>query len=150
MDISKANTQSLIGELGRVKALRDAKIKTFVEQGLAKLEKLWEKLDLQDLRDEFFRVHARADLYCSAGCDAIQNELMQLQRDKKLIRLVMEREQLSRQMKEFEVSASDPRRLFKSSVQLVQVRVCSRLRVCVVVPAPCVHALRVSEYYYRE
>jgi len=87
----------------------------------ALLNKLWDQLHVpDDQRRRFYR--NIPNLYSPEGLQALMDEVArlhaQLLASKGLIKLILKRKAFIQKMMEFEVIASDPRRLFKSSVVL--------------------------------
>jgi hypothetical protein len=85
------------------------------------LNKLWDQLHVpEEARARFYR--GIPNLYSEEGLMSLTDEIQRLHNmllsPKKLIRLILKRKAFVQTMMEFEVIASDPRRLFKSSVQL--------------------------------
>lgn len=108
-------------ELARLKNLLRDQIKDKIAEQQALLDKLWQKLHVpEDAQNRFYR--GIPDLYCAEGLSALQEEVERLHKmllsSKKLIKLILKRKAFIQRMLEFEVVASDPRRLFKSSTQL--------------------------------
>lgn len=85
------------------------------------LKELWNQMRVsEDARARFYR--RIPDMYSEAGLLSLKEEVARLQKmlksSKKLIKLIMKRKAFIHSMIEFEVIASDPRRLFKNSLQL--------------------------------
>jgi DNA-binding transcriptional regulator YiaG len=108
-------------ELGRLRDLLKDIMQDRVAEQQAILNKLWDQLHVpEDTRARFYR--GIPNVYSEEGLMALTAEIERLHAmllsSKKLIKLILKRAAFIQTMMEFEVVASDPRRLFKSSVQL--------------------------------
>lgn len=108
-------------EYERLRALLKDQIKDRLAEQQALLHKLWDQLHVpEDARAKFYR--GIPDLYSEEGLQIISDEVQrlhnQLLSSRKLIKLILTRKKFIQEMLEFEVIASDPRRLFKNSAQL--------------------------------
>ncbi|RUO97105.1 hypothetical protein BC936DRAFT_140973 [Jimgerdemannia flammicorona] len=112
-------------EYERLKNFMRARIDKYVDQFRDKLTALWDKCLLsQRERDEFVEMlHDKADTMEQARV-MIQEHLDYLSTlqtvGEKVFNLMRERRDLIQKMIDFEKTASDPRRLFQSSFQLLQ------------------------------
>jgi len=110
-------------EYERLRALLKDQLKDKLAEQQALLHKLWDQLHVpEDARAKFYR--GIPDLYSEEGLQIISDEVIklhnQLLSSKKLIKLILTRKKFIQEMLEFEVIASDPRRLFKGSAQLMK------------------------------
>lgn len=108
-------------EYERLRALLKDQLKDKLAEQQAMLHKLWDQLHVpEDARAKFYR--NIPDLYSEEGLQILTDEVLrlhnQLLSSKKLIKLILTRKKFIQEMLEFEVIASDPRRLFKNSAQL--------------------------------
>jgi len=108
-------------EYERLRALLKDQLKDKLAEQQAMLHRLWDQLHVpEDARAKFYR--GIPDLYSVEGLQIISDEVIklhnQLLSSKKLIKLILTRKKFIQDMLEFEVIASDPRRLFKNSAQL--------------------------------
>lgn len=92
-----------------------------ISEQQAVLDKLWDQFKVpEDQRAAFYR--GIPNLYSEEGLEALMNEVDKLKRrllsSKKLIKLILKRKAFIQKMLEFEVLATDPKRLFKSSTIL--------------------------------
>jgi len=92
-----------------------------IEEQQALLNKLWDQLHVpEDARAKFYR--GIPDLYSEEGLQTLTEEVRRLEAmllsSKKVIKLVLTRKEFIKRMLEFEVLASDPKRLFKNSAIL--------------------------------
>lgn len=108
-------------ELDRLRNLLKASMQDDIDKQQALLDKLWDQLHTpEDQRAQFYR--NIPELYSEEGLQMLKDEVRRLhnmlKRSKKLIKLILKRKAFIQRMLEFEVVASDPRRLFKGSKQL--------------------------------
>jgi hypothetical protein len=108
-------------ELARLRDMLKDKMKDRIAEQQALLNKLWDQMHVpEDARARFYR--GIPNLYSEEGLMALQDEVTRLHNlllsSKKIIKLILKRKNFIQKMMEFEVIASDPRRLFKNSVQL--------------------------------
>ena len=108
-------------ELKRLRDLMRDKMKDSIAGQQELLTKLWDQLRTpEDERARFY--NSIPDLYSEEGLKMLQDEVMRLHQmllaSKKLLKLILKRKAFIQKMLEFEVVATDPRRLFQSSRQL--------------------------------
>lgn len=101
--------------------LRSFRIESFRERYRPDYEFLEEVLKALDVSEAF---PVPADKFCIEGINQVQLEICKLkpiyESAHSIRRLLGERTEFLEKIREFEVSASDPKRLFRSSVQLLQ------------------------------